>query len=252
MTGDVEDVTPFLALRQLRSLNIFPDRLVPGLEFIRDLPSLTRLGLGGLQDHSDFTPLVSQASLRELRLHQCPGLNSVDPLRSLDGLLTLDLDGARLGANGVDEIAHVFPRLTALLLRNSNWIASLDSLAMLPLRMLTVVSCPNLSNIDALSGLNSLAILSLYGCPISDLRPLGGLGELKNLVLGESEQPFDLTPIADLPKLRRLALFDVPSETNITPLGRMHNLTIVIDEDQQIRGLDQMHRTTRIQRISPV
>ena len=252
VTGDVEDVTPLLALRQLRSLNIFPDRLVPGLDFIRDLPPLTRLGLGGLQDHSDFTPLAGQTSLREFRLHQCPGLNSVKPLRSLNGLLTLDLDSARLGANGIDEITQTFPRLTALQLRNSDWITSLDTMAILPLRMLTIVSCPNLSNIDALSGLDSLTILSLYGCPISDLRPLCGLGELNNLVLGGGEQLLDLSPIAALPKLRRLALFNVLSETDVTPLGRMRNLTIVIDEDQQIRGLDKMHRATRIQRVSAV
>jgi hypothetical protein len=247
LDGPIDDVSPLLALPSLRYFSAYFGQFASDLSFVTQLPKLRLLALPGLDEVEDFTPLSSQPALRHLVLQYCKNLKDIESLRPLTALRALILRGASLQTGSEDEIVNTWPRMTQLELMNASWITSLESVATLPLEILTAVSCPKLTDIAPIAHLHRLKFLSLFDSPVSDLRPIAGLSRLTTLVLGGHERVIDLNLLAGLPRLRQLRLFAVSSDTDLTPLAGMRNLTIILDEGQHIRGLERLHRSTRIE-----
>jgi len=245
LNGTVADVSPFLALPRLRLLNVFPERFLPGLDFIRELPPLTQLGLKGLED-ADISALTSQPYLQSLHLFDCPGLTSVQMLRHLTGLRELGLGRAGLGADGLARIAEEFPRLRLLHLGDSEWVTDLAPVAALDLKNFQAFGCPRLRDIEPIAHLAKLTYLFIFDTAVSDLAPVAGLKRLREIGLGGRAERMNLAPISGLPSLRYLRLLDVPEDTDLAPLARMRNLKITMYEGQQIQGIEHLHRSTHI------
>ena len=245
MRGTITDASPFMGLPRLRMLNVFPDRFLPGLDFIRELPPLTALGLRGLDD-ADIGALMNQPHLQSLHLFNCPGLTSMQWLRHLNRLHSLGLGKAVLGPDGASQIAGQFPHLRLLHLGNSDWLTDLSPFASLDLQIFQAFDCPRLTDIGPIAHLKHLTHLFIFRTNVSDLAPITGLIRLRELGLGGRAHTMNLAPIAGLPRLRHLQLRNVAEDTDLTPLGHMPNLTITMFEGQQVRGIEKLHRSARI------
>lgn len=248
LEGQVDDISPLLAMPKLREFAVHSGQFTSDLRFVTRLTKLSVLGLPGLTEVDDFTPLTSLPTLKYLFLYNCKNLTSIDALRPLTVLRGLSLRGASLPAHSLNEIVTMWPRLMHLEMMEGDWFSSLAPVAVLPLEVLTATACPGLTDIAPVARLRGLRWLSLFKSPVSDLRPIAGLSRLRTLLLGGHDQAVDLAPIGSLPRLRRLGLYDTAEGTDLTPLAGMRNLTIAIFEGQHVRGIEHLHRSTRIER----
>ena len=190
------------SLGELRSLYVMGFGVVNDLEPLADLTKLATLYLRGLPQVRDLEPLADLTSLTTLRLWGAMPVRDLGPLRGLRGLTTLDL----YELTGVYDIATVgsLTGLTTLKLQVLP-IEDLDPLATLGnLRDLTICggyTVPtNVSSLEPLSGLSSLATLWLGRLPVSDIRPLASLRSLSDLTLWKMPVS-DLTPLSVVPDL---------------------------------------------------
>jgi hypothetical protein len=250
MTGILEDVTPVLSLPRLRRLTLNAKRSTLDLGFICGLPKLDVLQISVDKGLNDFTPLLAQTSLRTLRLWSCCSLSNLDVLCQLTALTVLMLEQSSLGEDGLRLIAANFPRLRKLDVEDSDWVTDIAPIVDLPLEVLVLNDCRRLTKIGPIGRIQHLNFLALHGTPIADLSPIEGLDKLRTLILGGCEENSDLTPLRRLSKLHELRLLDVPERTDVSPLMNLRNLMITMYEGQRVRGLDRLHRTTRIRWVT--
>ena len=90
---------------------------------------------------------------------------------------------------------------------------------------------------DTLFGENVTSI-SLYGTQVSDLTPLAGLKNLRDLDLNETKVS-DLSPLAGLKQLRWLHL-DGTKVNNLSPLALLKNLEILTLDGTEVRDLSPL------------
>jgi hypothetical protein len=247
LDGPVEDVSPLFDLPQLRSFGVYDGHFTSDLNFITRLPKLKTLALPALSEVEDFSPLSSQPALKQLYLYGCKNLNSLDALCPLTMLKGLTLRAASLPGDSLSEIVRTWPGLDALQLMDADWLTSLAPVAVLPLEILSMTGCPRLTDIKPVAQLHGLEWLSLTRIPVTDLDPISSLRKLKTLALGGHGHVLDLTPVARLPKIRQIFLTEISEETDLTPLSKTRDLNIVLDEGQRVRGIDRLHRSTRIE-----
>ena len=250
IAGPVDDVSALFLLPKLRAFSAHSGQFVSDLSFIRRLPELVTLGLPGLAEVDDFSPLASQPALKKLLLYGCKNLKNIDDLNRLTGLQGLTLASASLPEGSMNQIVNTWPRLTHLETIDAGWVTSLEPISALPLEILSATVCPDLTDIAPIMDLHRLRWLSLFKSPVSDIRPVTALRRLKTLVLGGHDRVIDLTPISSLPRLRNLRLLAVTEDTDLSPLAGMRNLTISLQEGQHVRGMERVHRTTRIEWVN--
>ena len=88
------------------------------------------------------------------------------------------------------------------------------------------------SDLRPLRELTKLKVVRLKGNPISDLEPLSKLPRLHFIDL-EGAQVSDLEPLREMTQLRKLDL-RYTQVTDLSPLTEMKNVTIYLDEKQQL------------------
>lgn len=247
LDGPVNDLSPLLALPNLRQFTVYQGQFVRDLSFLTRLPRLNFLALPGLEEVDDFTPLASQPALTRLALYDCKRFNDIEVLRPLTSLWQLSLGGAALQADSVNAIVRTWPRLKFFELMDADYLISLDAVTALPLEELAISMCSQLTNIAPLARLRGLKWLYMVGTPFTDLQPIAGLEKLRLLSLGNCEQAIDLAPVANLHNLRQLLLYDISEDTDLTPLQKMRNLTVYMYEGQRVQGLGRLHRSTRVE-----
>ena len=230
----VQSFTPLHRLRKLDVL-IVGARGIADLDFVRELPQLTHLQLGLLADVTDLSPLEAQTSLDFLGVDHCPALTDLRVLPPLDGLAGLSLAESFLTC-GLADLVERAARLHTLYLNDSSWVKDIEPLAALPLKILGMWGCREVTDFSALAQLPGLEFLDLEDTNIGDLAPIAGLAELRTLWLRKCENITDLAPLASLRKLRQLYLADVAPGIDLAPLAGNHRLKVYVRADQELRN----------------
>lgn len=213
-TGQRFDPRPLTGLPNLTSLFLYPSTL-SGIEFLYSMTGLARLGLAGLHQVSDLTPLTSLRQLKNIALYGYPDGTDLTPLRQLPDLTSLDLGmsspqpacppGSRL-KDGLSHIADTLPHLTELGLLYVNTTDELRELARLA----------------------HLHTLSIRNCHIRDLTPLASIKSLTCLQIAGPLVPTYLEQIKHLKQLTAIEILINPNDTkdiDLSALGNRH-LTI--------------------------
>jgi hypothetical protein len=236
MTLDVgvDDFAPLHRLRKLDDLTVV-FRGPAELEFVRELPQLSRLSLWALADVTDLSPLKAQTSLKFLGVNQCPALAELRDLPPLDGLTGLLLGESSL-SSGLPDLVERAPNVETLHLNDSAWVKEIQPLVGLPLKVLSLWGCRGVTDFSPLARLSGLEFLDIEDTNVADLSPLAPLSELRTLWLRKCENVTDLAPLASLDKLQRLYLADVAPGIDLAPLADSHRLKIYVEADQDLRN----------------
>ena len=98
---------------------------------------------------------------------------------------------------------------------------------MVNLSYLSLENNSDITDISAVANMPYLENLRLRGTSVTDLSPLEGLTELRQLQFGDSnwDTAVDLTPLAALTNLDYLSLPANMAPTDLSPLGELTNLT---------------------------
>ena len=259
----IVNLSPLAHLTELRGL-VLPSCQVADLSPLSSLPSLEELNLRG-NPISDLTPLAGLTALKGLDLSHCSIIDisplaglvnletlqlndnqivDVRPLSALTSLKKLEihhnlitdhspLDSLSLDIFHYDQFSG---QAQPVNIPDANLRAAIRNELRLPA---AVVITPNVmtrlkrliafkSDIINLSGLEfatQLEVLNLSGNPISDLRPLTGLTNLRHFVIPNC-QISDISPLSDLRQLVELNLRENPI-SDITPLIELTTLKYI-------------------------
>jgi NACHT N-terminal Helical domain 1/NACHT domain len=239
----IKDYTPLLQLPKLTVLGLH-GTACEDIGFVRDLPQLNGLQLGGLTETTDFSPLRSQTSLEFLTLDECPNLRELADLPPLGAITTLTITRSSL-RSGLEEIVALAPKLWALHINYSSWVNNLDPLTALPLQYLGLWGCRGITDFTSLAQFPDLTFLDLEDTNISNLTPISGLSRLETLWLRRCENITDLSPLAPLQNLRSLYIRDIGPEIDLEPLAANRQMTIYISRGQQVRNRKLVARRIR-------
>ncbi len=152
-------------------------------------------------------------------------LTSVEQLRGLSGLATLDLAGC-VQLTDVSVLAGL-TTLTSLNLSRCEQLTDVSVLAGLTaLTSLDLSWCEQLTDVSGLAGLPALTSLDLSVCrQLTDVSGLAGLPALTSLDLSWCEQLTDVSVLAGLPALTSLDLSVCEQLTDVSVLTGLTALT---------------------------
>ena len=152
-------------------------------------------------------------------------LTSVEQLRGLSGLATLDLAGC-VQLTDVSVLAGL-TTLTSLNLSRCEQLTDVSVLAGLTaLTSLDLSWCEQLTDVSGLAGLPALTSLDLSVCrQLTDVSGLAGLPALTSLDLSWCEQLTDVSVLAGLPALTSLNLSWCEQLTDVSVLAGLTALT---------------------------
>lgn len=175
----------------------FDFQALPGLRSVSGEWQLLRPTLGHLGalekvitwqfDEADLHAFRDHVSLKELKVKDAPGLESLSGLADLSDLTVLSIVGARQ----LSDISDV-SRATSLL-------------------ELEFEECPSIDALDDLETLASLRLLAVGDCAqIASLVPIASLRELETFHGWGSTNIVDedLSPLASLPRLKEIRMRD--------------------------------------------
>ena len=192
------DLTPLSGLTELRSLHISgsgsssADMRAANLDVFAGMAKLQELQLdvSGLEDLSGLSGLTSLTSLRLYGSQNDPDLS---PISGLTKLQSLDLTASsRESGYYEDDLSFLSP--------------------LHDLRALNAV-IHGLKNFSGLEGLTSLTDLQLQGdFYITDLSPISGLTELRNVYLGQGGNSFGLQDCSALSQLSKMESFTIDAD----------------------------------------
>ena len=235
----VQDLAPLLRLRQLEELTLL-SRLTD-LAFVRDLPGLRSLHLGGLTHVTDLSPLRAQTRLEGLGVDECPALTDLRVLPPLDRITDLSLKRSALGS-GLPELVERAPMIRDLQLNRSTWVEDIEPLGALPLTRLSLWSCRMVTDFSPLARMRGLTFLDLEDTNIGDLTPIAEMPELETLWLRDCENVTDLAPLGALRRLRELFIADVAPGVDLAPLAANRRLRVYLSRTQEVRNRQLLGR----------
>jgi hypothetical protein len=235
----VPDFAPLLRLRRLEELLLASD--FTDLAFVRDLPELRSLHLGGLARVADLSPLRAQARLEGLGVEGCPALTDLRVLPPLDRVTELSLARSHLGS-GLPDLVRRAPRIRDLQLTASAWVEDIGALGALPLQRLSLWHCRNVTDFAPLARMRGLTFLDLEDTGIGDLTPIAGIPGLQTLWLRKCENVTDLAPLGALHDLRKLFIADVAPGVDLAPLVNNPRLTVYLSRTQEVRNRKMLGR----------
>ncbi|MDN3353487.1 NACHT domain-containing protein [Actinomadura sp. DC4] len=234
IAAGVESFAPLHRLHRLTHL-VMEAAGTTDLEFIRGLPQLRYLQLGGLEGVTDLSPIKTQSSLVSLGVSQCPALTDLRGLPPLDDLKGMSLVESFL-TSGLPDLVERAPALNVLYLNDSAWVKDVRPLAELPLTVLGVWGCRGITDFSPLAELTGLDFLDLEDTNIGDLSPLAVLGQLETLWLRNCENVTDLAPLASLGNLRKLYIAGVAPGADLAPLAGNRGLKVYVEPNQELRN----------------
>lgn len=234
LTGDYENLAPLTQCRDLESLVLLPRGAVD-LRVIADLPNLrslwfypitvstadiqvlgslknlVRLGVKGLDEVHDLSPLNDLQALTVLNLYDYPNDTDFGFVGDLTNLEHLDLGhtsgAARLGIQGgLRRLASVTPGVAEL-------------------GFLRVDPFPELSNIAHFS---KVTRLSIRGCDVTDFAPLKALRKLRTLEVTTPVSAVNLTQIAQLSQLTALEIVSNPENEQNIDLSALGDAQLIV------------------------
>ena len=210
-----------------------------GIDFLAALPPLRAIWLANCDEVADYTPVERHTSLTQLGLVGSRQLTSIEmlPLRNLS---SLNLGESRLTC-GLESVANAAPHLKELVLFGCPWVDDLSPLVELPLHRLSIEGC-DVEDIRPLGRLARLTFLNLANTRIDDLAPLARLRNLSHLWLDDCAGVSDLSPLASLTNLRYLHIRDLRPGIDLTPLAGNRRLRVFIRPGQEVQGAEKMGR----------
>ncbi len=159
-------------------------RDIEDVSFLADLPALENLNLSGTRV-TDLSPLAKLSRLRKLSLLAAP-VSNIAPLSDLTDLESLSLENTQVA--DIAALAKLV-KLQDLSLAGTA-VEDLSALAgMTRLTELKLFYCPNVRNVDPLSGLTALGYLDLSDTKVADIEPLTKLKSLGFLSLSRTAVP---------------------------------------------------------------
>jgi internalin A len=199
------DVHDLIQLPNLKSLYLVSDGL-PSVEFVRDLPLVNRLGLGGLYSVSDYSPIGTQVSLDQLELFNCRNLTNIDQLRPLQALTNLGLSFAPLRGDLAD-LVETFPGIKKLRMTACDWITEIRPLADLnQLESLALIQATQFANLEPVKEMKNLRLLNISKTAVTDLSPLAGCRNLYRLDISGCTNLEDVSVLNEIDSLRLLII----------------------------------------------
>lgn len=198
----------------------------PHLDDLHDIDEAIRVTSlkGNALGHADVTPLSRHQMLRELVLAGATQWRGLDALGELKNLTRLML-GQREPFATLGFLRRI-PRVRFLLLGDLRDITDYSPLAELgSLRDLWLSGCRRLESLEPIAH-HRLATLDVEGCPNS----------------------LDLTPLAEMDSLQRVSVRDAEPGIDLAPLADT-SLEIRLDEDQEVRGEDELGPGVKITRV---
>ena len=263
-SNQIHNVTPLSALTQLTDLDLSSNRIAD----VSPLSGLTKLAYLKVADShvSDLTGLAGLSSLTRVDVSH----NNLDlgygsaPMRVIQGWIDRRVQVTYLIQYNVVQIPDAALR-AAIRAALKKPYGEITDIAMEELTSLTDTD----GGIASLSGLEyatNLQFLSLWGDPISDLRPLSGLTQLTELRLAgnyisdlsslsglkrltymqlANNQVSDLSPLAGLTQLTHLDLFR-NKISDVSALSGLSKLTYLELYGNQIRDLAPLAGLTQL------
>ncbi|CAN0879497.1 Disease resistance protein L6 [Linum grandiflorum] len=160
-------------------------------------------------------------SLRELDVGECPALQELDGLDSLEQLEHLRLRGLDL----LEKLPSVskMTKLKQLLIRDHPRLRSIEGVECLrSLRALSFEGCSSLERFPNLSSLKSLTLLCFDGCV--NLTEVVGLAEMESLRTLSLKGCVKVTQLLVIEKLKSLAELNLPGCTLLEELPDLSGL----------------------------
>lgn len=194
------------------------------------LPQLKRLTLIGA-DLRDLAELPLLAHVEHLSLQHCAVLPDLSPLA---GLRALSL--SKVGEVSLDALP-LPPGLRTLQIVQSTVRGGLAPLSALPLELLQLQRCPEVTDLSPLSSSETLRDLRLEG---SRLAALALPPRLEKLYITDDPVLSDIGPLAERPGLTTLGLRACPQITDVAPL-----LPLTALEATDLRGNPQLPEPLR-------
>lgn len=221
---EVEDLSPLSTLTKLENLNLNSCPLAD-LSPLSDLPNLRDLSFGGDDFITDLTPLSAISTLRELHMGGAQ-VTDLTPLSSLVNLTSLELWD--IGTDDFTPLSNLTNLTTLYIGYYGDWDSSTSLDFLEPLTNLTTLDfCARFTDIQPLSHLTNLRVLTLYNGTISSMEPLENLQQLTTLTLRYVDLHSDaLVPLANLENLRVLSIEDAPTNLDLTPVDHVPAVSI--------------------------
>jgi hypothetical protein len=201
--GDVRDLSPVQALRDLTTLTLNTPAK-PRIAF--DFNAFEQLETLRAYWNPGFASLFERGSLRTLWLFGPPGpdLTALAPLQRLE---RLELSQGRklVSTAGVEALRA----LRFLGLYQQGGLKDLAGVDALDLHELALESVKGIDSLDVVRGLRHLRRLKVANCgEIASLAPLAGLSELEQFLAWESTRVVDgdLSVLLELPALRVIGM----------------------------------------------
>jgi len=185
----IVDISPLAPLRKLRALNL-RDNQIASLAPLSSLTALRELDLG-INNVTDIRPLAGLLQLELLNLERNGGLSDVRTLAQLRSLRELSLAFTAIAQNEEVDGAGSGDSLAAL--------APLSNLTFLDL------AANDLYDLRSLGGLTGLRELILFECLIEDINPLSPLVNLRELQLS-ANGIVNINAVSGMESLRLLTL----------------------------------------------
>ena len=190
--ADSDDPSPFQAPQWLRELlgDDYFDSVVAvriyhkdldDVSFLADLPMIEDLNLSGT-NVTNLAPLANLTKLKRLVLLAVP-VRDISPLANLTNLESLSLENTK--------VADILPLANLVNLRDLSLagtpVSDLSPLAgMTKLVELKLFFCPNIHNVEPLTGHTQLGYLDLSDTKVAEIDPLTGLTSLGFLSLSRT------------------------------------------------------------------
>ncbi len=232
-TGEMDDLTPFAELAQLRSLDLTGLKVnnlsaLAKLDQLKTLllssGSLLRRAVGSGKDELyplvDISPLKSLKYLQKLSLAGT-SVSDLGPLSSIRSLVELDV--------------------TETLVVDLEPLAGLEKLESLN------VSNTRVRDLEILASLKSLKRLNLDQTQVSDISPLSNLTQMERLSLSKTE----ITSISPLSRMTALKSLGVngTAVNDLAPLSHLSELLILLADSTPVEDLRPLARLTRLQAL---
>ena len=280
---NISDLGPLASLTNLRNLSLTVFRCefcdpgaIDNVEALAGLTKLTRLDLSGNQI-GDLSPLSGLQELEALDISGNYPITDLDPLLELGQLTELrlwvrlqtgltvlgnlaNLRTLDLACYSGDAACTDLTPLAALInLRDLVLFTPVPIDPLAPLtqlkRLYIKCSCGE-TGLAAIAGMTNLESFTLTNSDVSDLEPLTGLVNLKELridwyELDSGEPPryiHDITPLAGLTNLLTLSIRG-QLLSDLSPLAGLTRLAVLELEDNRIDDIDPLAGLTELQQL---
>ncbi|MGP4049226.1 NACHT domain-containing protein [Streptomyces sp. 2A115] len=213
---------------QLRRVSLQDNTVIESVEFLRRFPRLGHLNLVGCTQIWDLSPL-QHLPIRNLVLHDLPGLTDLNSLRTLTRLEVLSLSTGIPAWPGTEALPHEAPLTTLFLPKDASGLAGLADFPQLRQLGLRLDTSPTPAEWSVIAGLEELSILSLSQSELVSLATSGvQLEQISRAFIMADREEVDLRQAATaFPSLENVSVDQPGTTLDLSPLAALPQLKVV-------------------------